>query len=486
MGGEGLRCLYYIGTLVPCIAGNQPVNPSRTEHRTMSLPIVAIIGRPNVGKSTLVNRLAGVRDAIVHDEPGVTRDRTYRQAFWGDREFLVVDTGGLIFNDDTEFLPLIREQAMAALAEAAAAIFVTDGQTGPAPADEEIANWLRTQPVPVLLAVNKCESPEQGLTQAAQFWELGLGEPYPISSIHGSGTGDLLDAVIAYLPPAGEIPEAEEIKVAIVGRPNVGKSSLLNAFVGENRAIVSPISGTTRDAIDTVVERSGKTYRLIDTAGIRKKKNVEYGPEFFGINRAFKAIRRSDVVLLLIDALDGVTEQDQKLAGRIAEEGRACVIVVNKWDAVEKDSYTIYDYQEHVKDRLGFFEWAEIIFISAKTGQRVEKILELVNTAAEQHKRRVTTAVINEVIEEAIRWHSPPTSRQGRQGKVYYGTQVSSQPPTIALFVNDPERINDNYRRYMESQFRKQLGFTGTPIRLLWRGKKTREVEPSSNRAARV
>ena len=235
-----------------------------------------------------------------------------------------------------------------------------------------------------------------------------------------------------------------------------------------------------------MVERSGKTYRLIDTAGIRKKKNVEYGPEFFGINRAFKAIRRSDVVLLLIDALDGVTEQDQKLAGRIAEEGRACVIVVNKWDAVEKDSYTIYDYQEHVKDRLGFFEWAEIIFVSAKTGQRVEKILELVNTAAEQHKRRVTTAVINEVIEEAVRWHNPPTSRQGRQGKVYYGTQVSSQPPTIALFVNDPERINDNYRRYMESQFRKQLGFTGTPIRLLWRGKKTREVERSSNRAARV
>lgn len=453
----------------------------------MPLPIVAIIGRPNVGKSTIVNRLAGVQDAIVHDQPGVTRDRTYRRAYWRDREFIVVDTGGLVFDDETEFLPLIREQAMAALAEASAAIFVVDGQAGPTAGDEAIAEWLRTQPVPLLLTVNKCESPEQGLAQAAQFWELGLGEPYPISGIHGNGTGELLDELITYLPPIGEIEETEEIKVAIVGRPNVGKSSLLNAFVGENRAIVSPISGTTRDAIDMVVEREGKTYRLIDTAGIRKKKNVEYGPEFFGINRAFKAIRRADVVLLVIDAIDGVTEQDQKLAGRIEEEGRACIIVVNKWDAVEKDSYTIYDYQEHLQERMHFLEWAETIFVSALTGQRVEKILDLVQTAAEQHKRRVSTAVINEVIEEALRWHTPPVSRQGRQGKLYYGTQVASQPPTIVLFVNDPERINDNYRRYIESQFRKQLGFKGSPLRLRWRGKKAREVEGGNrNRATRV
>jgi GTP-binding protein len=453
----------------------------------MPLPIVAIIGRPNVGKSTLANRLAGAQEAIVHDEPGVTRDRTYLSAYWGDREFLIVDTGGLVFDDDTEFLPLIREQAMTALNEASAAIFVVDGQSGPTAADEEIAVWLRQQTAPVLLAVNKCESPEQGLTQAAQFWELGLGEPFPVSGIHGNGTGELLDQLITYLPTTEELPETDEIKVAIVGRPNVGKSSLLNAFVGENRAIVSPISGTTRDTIDTVIEREGKTYRLIDTAGIRRKKNVEYGPEFFGINRAFKAIRRADVVLLVIDAIDGVTEQDQKLAGRIAEEGRACVVVVNKWDAIEKDSHTIYDYEKHIKERLHFVEWAEMIFVSALTGQRVEKILELVERAAQAHKRRVSTAVINEVLEEAIKWHSPTVSRQGRQGKIYYGTQVSTQPPAIALFVNDAKRFNDNYRRYIERQFRQQLGFPGTPIRLFWRSKKVRDVESSgANRATRV
>lgn len=453
----------------------------------MRLPIVAIIGRPNVGKSTLVNRFAGEQSAIVHDEPGVTRDRTYRPAYWCDREFTVVDTGGLVFNDDTEFLPLIRQQAMAALSEASAAIFVVDGQIGPTPADEEIAEWLRQQPVPVLLAVNKCESPEQGFIQAAEFWQLGLGEPFPVSGIHGSGTGELLDALVTYLPKTNDIPEVNEIKVAIVGRPNVGKSSLLNAFVGEERAIVSPISGTTRDAIDNVVERNGQIYRLIDTAGIRKKKNVEYGPEFFSINRAFKAIRRADVVLLVIDALDGVTEQDQKLVGRVIEEGRACILVVNKWDAVEKDSYTIYDYEKHLQERLHFTEWAEIIFVSALTGQRVEKILEVVNRAAESHKRRVSTSVINEVLEEAVNRHTPPVSRAGRQGKIYYGTQVSSQPPTIALFVNEAKRFNDNYRRYIERQFRQNLGFQGTPIRILWRSKKAREVESSNvNRATRV
>ena len=454
----------------------------------MPLPIVAIIGRPNVGKSTIVNRLGGEQTAIVHDQPGMTRDRTYVEAFWRDREFVVVDTGGLVFNDDTEFLPLIRQQAMAALAEAHAAIFIVDGQMGPTPSDQEIAEWLRKQTVPVLLAVNKCESPELGLVQAGQFWELGLGEPFPVSGIHGNGTGELLDKLITYLPLIEELPETNEIGVAIVGRPNVGKSSLLNSLVGENRAIVSSISGTTRDAIDTVIKRGEQTYRLIDTAGIRKKKNVEYGPEFFGINRAFKAIRRAEVVLLVLDAVDGVTDQDQKLIGRIVEEGRACIIVVNKWDAIEKDSYTIYDYEKHLQERIHFIDWAETIFISALTGQRVEKILELVNKAAESHKRRVSTAVINEVLGEALSQHSPPTSRQGRQGKIYYGTQVSIKPPSIALFVNEAKRFNDNYRRYIERQFRQQLGFTGTPIRLFWRSKKTREVEAGSNanRATRV
>jgi GTPase len=453
----------------------------------MGLPIVAIIGRPNVGKSTLVNRIAGERQAIVHDEAGVTRDRTYLPAFWCDRDFQIVDTGGLVFDDETEFLPLIREQALAALAESAAAIFVVDGQSEPTASDYEIARWFRQQSVPVVLAVNKCESVEQGTIQANQYWELGLGEPFPISAIHGNGTGELLDALIPYLPPTEAIVETEEIKVAIIGRPNVGKSSLLNALTGEKRAIVSPISGTTRDAIDTVVERDGKRYRFIDTAGIRRKKNIEYGVEFFGINRAFKAIKRSDVVLFVIDALDGVTEQELKLAGRIIEEGRAVILVINKWDTVEKDSYSIYEYQQQILSRLYYMEWAEMIFISALTGQRVHKIIELIDRAAESHRRRVSTSVINEVLEEALRWHNPPTSRQGKQGRIYYGTQVSSQPPSIALFVNDAARFNENYRRYIEKQFRQQLGFQGTPIRLFWRSKKVREMERgNANRATKV
>ncbi len=453
----------------------------------MGLPIVAIIGRPNVGKSTLVNRLAGEQTAIVHDEPGVTRDRTYMPSYWRDRDFLVVDTGGLVFNDDTEFLPLIRQQALTALSQASAAIMVVDGQAGLTGSDQEIATWLRQQPVPVLLAVNKCESPDQGAIQASEFWELGLGEPFPISAIHGSGTGELLDELISHIPIVTEVEEDNEIKVAIIGRPNVGKSSLLNAFVGEERSIVSPISGTTRDAIDTVVERNGQIYRLIDTAGIRRKKQIDYGTEFFSINRAFKAIRRADVVLMVIDALDGVTDQDQKLAGRIIDEGRACIIVVNKWDAIEKDSYTIYDYEKTIEARLHFTEWAETIFVSASTGQRVDKILDLVNEAAESHKRRVSTSVINEVLTDAVSWHSPPATRGGRQGKIYYWTQVGIQPPTIALFVNEAKRFNDNYRRYIERQFRKQLGFKGTPMRLLWRSKKVREMEVGSvNRATRV
>jgi GTPase len=452
----------------------------------MPLPIVAIIGRPNVGKSTLVNRLAGAMEAIVHDEPGVTRDRTYRRAFWQDREFTVVDTGGLVFDDDTEFLPLIREQALAALKEASMAIMVVDGKTGATAGDHEIATWLRHHTVPVLLAVNKCESQTTGLLQTADFWQLGLGEPYPVSSIHGNGTGELLDEMVQHLPDIKEEEEEVEIRIAIIGRPNVGKSSLLNAFLGENRSIVSPVSGTTRDAIDTLLEVDGKKYRIIDTAGIRKKKNVEYGPEFFGINRAFKAIRRADVVLMVLDAMDGVTEQDQKLAGRIMEEGRACVIVMNKWDAVEKDSYTIYDYQKEITARLNFTEWAESIFVSALNGQRVREILPVVDRAVEQHRRRVSTAVINEVIGEAANWHNPIVMRGGKQGKIYYGTQVSTQPPTIALFVNDPMRFNDNYRRYVENQFREQLGFKGTPMRILWRGKKQREGEKLVNRATKV
>ncbi len=453
------------------------------------LPIVAIIGRPNVGKSTLVNRFTGSRNAIVHDEPGITRDRLYQPSFWRDRDFLVVDTGGIVFDDDSEFLPEIRQQAMMALSESIAAILVVDGQMGVTTGDEEIAHWLRQQSVPVFLAVNKCESPDQGLIQAAQFWELGLGNPYPVSGIHGSGTGDLLDEVIACFPPNEALPDAgeEEINVAIIGRPNVGKSSLLNALTGVSRSIVSPISGTTRDAIDLQIQHREKLYRLIDTAGIRKKKNIRYGAEFFSINRAFKAIRRCDIALLVIDALDGITDQDMKLAGRIEEEGKAAIIIVNKWDALEKDSNTIYKYEKMLRDRVYFMHWSEILFVSALTGQRVKTIFDSIQTAVEEHRRRVTTAVINEVIQEAVAWSSPPTSRQGKQGRIYYGTQVSSRPPTIALFVNDPKRFNDTYRRYIDRQFRKQLGFQGTPLRLIWRGKRPREVEETNlNRATRV
>ncbi|MFL0781746.1 MAG: ribosome biogenesis GTPase Der, partial [Prochlorococcus sp.] len=339
----------------------------------MARPIVAIIGRPNVGKSTLVNRLCRSREAIVHDQPGMTRDRTYQDGFWGDREFKVVDTGGLVFDDDSEFLPEIREQANLALAEASVALVIVDGQQGLTAADEAIADWLRTHACPTLLAVNKCESPEQGLAMAAEFWSLGLGEPYPISAIHGAGTGDLLDRVLTFLPPQDEEAEQQEpIQLAIVGRPNVGKSSLLNSICGETRAIVSPIRGTTRDTIDTQLDRDGIHWRLIDTAGIRRRRSVSYGPEFFGINRSFKAIQRSDVCVLVIDALDGVTEQDQRLAGRIEEEGRACVVVVNKWDAVEKDSHTMTAVEKELRSKLYFLDWATMLFNSALTGQRVD------------------------------------------------------------------------------------------------------------------
>ena len=448
----------------------------------MALPVVAIIGRPNVGKSTLVNRLCRSREAIVHDEPGVTRDRTYQEGFWGDRTFMVVDTGGLVFDDDSEFLPEIREQANLALAEASVAVVIVDGQQGLTPADQGIADWLRTQKVPVLLAVNKCESPEQGLAMAGEFWRLGLGEPHPVSAIHGAGTGDLLDKVIGFLPAVEQLDGEEPIQLAIIGRPNVGKSSLLNAVCGEKRAIVSPIRGTTRDTIDTTLEREGKTWKLLDTAGIRRRRSVNYGPEFFGINRSFKAIERSDVCVLVIDALDGVTEQDQRLAGRIEEDGRACVVVVNKWDAIEKDSHTMPAMERELRAKLYFLDWAPMLFTSALSGQRVQAIFPLALLAVEQHRRRVTTSVVNEVLKEALSWRTPPSSRGGRQGRLYYGTQVSVRPPSFTLFVNDPKLFGDTYRRYVERQIREGLGFEGTPVRLFWRGKQERDAEKELER----
>jgi GTP-binding protein len=443
----------------------------------VALPVVAIIGRPNVGKSTLVNRLCRSREAIVHDQPGVTRDRTYQEGFWGDRTFRVVDTGGLVFDDDSEFLPEIREQANLALAEAAVAVVIADGQQGLTAADQSIAEWLRGQSCPVLLAVNKCESPDQGLAMAAEFWSLGLGEPYPVSAIHGAGTAELLDALLTHLPPTPEVEEEEPIQLAIIGRPNVGKSSLLNAVCGEKRAIVSPIRGTTRDTIDTTIEREGKRWKLLDTAGIRRRRSVDYGPEYFGINRSFKAIERCDVCALVIDVLDGVTEQDQRLAGRIEEDGRACVIVVNKWDAVEKDSHTMAAMEKELRAKLYFLDWAPMLFTSALSGQRVESIFAVAAVAVEQHRRRVSTSVVNEVLQEAVSWRSPPTSRGGRQGRIYYGTQVATRPPSFTLFVNDPKLFGDTYRRYVERQIREGLGFEGSPLKLFWRGKQQRDAE---------
>tara|TARA_Y100001970_G_scaffold290140_2_gene422748 strand:- start:140 stop:1513 length:1374 start_codon:yes stop_codon:yes gene_type:complete len=440
-------------------------------------PIVAVIGRPNVGKSTLVNRICDSRDAIVFDEPGVTRDRSYQNAIWGGRNFSVVDTGGLIFNDDSEFIPEIREQALIALEESSVALFIVDGRQGITELDALIAKFLRNHKCKIFVAVNKCESSELGASLASEFWKLGLGEPIPISAIHGVGTGDLLDLVISELPIIENETSEEKIMMSIIGRPNVGKSSLLNCMCGENRSIVSHIRGTTRDTIDISLLKEEKLWRIIDTAGIRRRKSVNYGPEFFGINRSFKSIDRSDICLLVIDAVDGVTEQDQKLAGRIEQEGRACLVIINKWDLIDKDNSTIYTIEKEFRSKLYFLDWADFLFISAKTGKRVENIFQHALKAVNQYQRRIGTSVVNEVIKEAISWKSPPSNRSGRQGKIYYGTQVTNKPPTFIFFVNDPKLFSKNYRRYFERQIRENLGFEGSPIVLLWRGKQERDLQ---------
>ncbi|WP_287129879.1 ribosome biogenesis GTPase Der [Candidatus Cyanaurora vandensis] len=451
-----------------------------------SLPVVAIVGRPNVGKSTLLNRLCGGRQAIVADEAGVTRDRLYREAEWTGYRFWVVDTGGVLFNEDTKYLPQIREQVELALAEAQVAILVVDGRDGTTAADQEIASWLRGRKLKVLIVVNKLEEPSTALGLAAEFWNLGLGEPYAISAMHGSGTGDILDAIVADFHPQTEFEEEQHPCIALVGRPNVGKSSLLNRLVGKKRSIVAAEAGTTRDAIDTLVNWEGKTYKFVDTAGIRRRARVDYGVESFGVVRSFQAMRRSDVVVLMLDATEGLSEQEMRLAGKVREEGRACILAVNKWDLVEKNEHTLLSYTEKLREDLYYLEWAPIIFISALTGQRVSKLYPLVDEAVTQHRRRVTTAVLNEVLKEATLRHSPPASRQGRQGRIYYGTQVSTRPPTFCLFVNDPKLFKDNYRKYIEEQFRGALGFSGTPLRLLWRGKTEREIERQGRQRVRV
>lgn len=464
------------------------------------LPRVAIIGRPNVGKSALFNRLVGRQVAIVYDYPGVTRDRLYTRAAWGTREFMLMDTGGLM--SDASALPrdqqaaamhsvsaaglpqAIERQAAAAVEEADALVVVVDGQTGSTAADDEVIAWLRKYhpDKPITLAVNKCENVRKADEQAAEFWSTGL-VPIATSAISGTGSGELLDAIVAVLPPAPP-PEAwvqetedKSISLAIVGRPNVGKSSLLNALVGEERSIVSDMAGTTRDAIDIDITYGpdGQVFTLIDTAGVRKRASVastQDGAEPLMVERAFRAVRRAELAVLVIDATEGITQQDFRLAEYIAAEGRGCVVVVNKWDAVpDKTNTTLADYEANVRAQLRPVEWANVVFTSAKTGQRVKRVLDAAIAAAAEHRRRITTATLNLVIQDATGWRSPPSTGSGKRGKIYYGTQAGIKPPTFVLFCNDPVLFGDDYRKYMERQFRENVGFPGSPLRLYWRGK---------------
>lgn len=463
--------------------GNEKRIPKR--HKRAKRPIVAILGRPNVGKSAIANRISGrfQRGAIVHDEVGVTRDRTYLPAEWGGFHFDVVDTGGLVFDDDESslFLEQIRQQAAIALSEACVAVLVVDGQAGATALDEQVARFLRKDwchQLPVFVAVNKCESRTVGELQAADFWSLGLGTPHPVSGIHGNGVADLLDEIKEHLYPVDDdAVETDTVNVAIVGRPNVGKSSLFNRLFGEARAIVSDVAGTTRDTLDAELQRDNRVYRFIDTAGIRKKGKVQYGSEFFMVNRALKAIRRADVVLLVLDATTGISDQDRTLAQRIVDDGRACVVLLNKWDAVEdKDDKTYLRSIEYVRDMLQPVRWAPVVLVSALTGQRCPKIYNAIDEAVQNHRTKRTTSVLNDVLRDAVQWQPPPFMKNG-QGKVYYCNQVDVSPPTIVMFCNKPALFHENYRRYLDRKFRESLGFEGTPIKFVWRGKRVRALE---------
>lgn len=438
-----------------------------------NLPVVAIVGRPNVGKSTFINRLVGSREAIVYDQPGVTRDRLYLRSDWNGRDFIVVDTGGIVPGSDEELLKSIEKQAQAAMEEADLIIFVVDGDTGPTGVDEDIANKLRTTKKPVLIAVNKLDKVEDD-PKAMEFYSLGIGEPHPISAMHGHGVGDLLDVIVKTFPPKTEAEDEEnELKIAFVGRPNVGKSSLTNALLGEERMIVSEVSGTTRDAVDTRLHWQERDYLLVDTAGIRRKSKVGFGVEGFSVVRSLKAMDRADVVVILIDAVDGVTEQDQRIAGMAEDSGKAVVIAVNKWDLVPKDTHTMPAYRKELLDALYYVRWAPVIFISAKTGQRVTQVLESATMASESNARRITTGVLNEVINEALTL-TPPPSVKGRRLRIYYASQIRTNPPTFAMSCNDPALISDHYRRYLENKIREAFGFEGSPIRMVFRPRRER------------
>ncbi|MBP8997413.1 MAG: ribosome biogenesis GTPase Der [Anaerolineaceae bacterium] len=449
----------------------------------MPKPVVALVGRPNVGKSTLFNRLCGERLAIVDDIPGTTRDRLFGEAEWSGRVFDVVDTGGIDPNASSRKSPLsigsadfvedIRSQAILAVTEADVVFFLVDGISGVTPADKEVAEILRKEQKiingvphpPIFLIVNKADSSRQR-DLVHEFYELGLGDPYPISAVHGTGTGDLLDELLKVLPVQEEKTEDDSVKIAIVGKPNVGKSSLLNRLVGEERAIVSDIPGTTRDAVDTRIEFQGIPVTLIDTAGIRRRGKVDPGVEKFSVVRSMRAIERCDVALLMIDAVEGITTQDAHIAGYVKEEWKSTVVLVNKWDAIEKDNYTMQQFSERIRQELNFMDYVPMLFISAKTGQRVDQVLPLALQVQEERLARVTTGALNRILQNAQDVHSP-TSRTGQGIKLFYGTQVRTDPPTFMIYCNNPQLAHFTYLRFLENQIRKEYPFTGTPIRLV-------------------
>ncbi|WOC31058.1 MULTISPECIES: ribosome biogenesis GTPase Der [Caproicibacterium] len=438
----------------------------------MSKPVVAVVGRPNVGKSTLFNKLVGQRLSIVDDTPGVTRDRIYGECEWCGRKFTLIDTGGIEPNTKDVLLSQMRDQAQLAMDSADVIIMVTDLRVGVTAADAEVASMLLKSGRPVVLCVNKCDSVGDPPAEFYEFYNLGLGDPMAISSVHGHGTGDLLDKVISFLPEE-ETEEADSsvIRVAIIGKPNVGKSSLVNCIAGENRCIVSNIAGTTRDAIDTEVENSFGRFVLIDTAGIRRKSKVTEQIERYSVLRAQMAIERADVCVIMIDALEGFTEQDSKVAGLAHEAGKGCVVAVNKWDAVEKETGTMSAMRTKLEEDFSFMSYVPILFLSAKTGQRVDGLFETIRQVAESNQRRIATGVLNDVLAQATARVQPPTDK-GRRLKIYYMTQASTRPPTFVCFVNSAELFHFSYQRYLENRIRETFGLNGTPVRFIVRERK--------------
>ena len=441
----------------------------------MSRPLVAIVGRPNVGKSMLFNRLVGQRLSIVEDTPGVTRDRLYAECEWCGRKFDMVDTGGIEPSTDSEILLFMREQAQIAIDSATVIVLVTDIRTGVTAADKDVANMLLRSKKPVVLAVNKADSTGAEDPAIYEFYSLGLGDPIAVSAVHGHGTGDLLDACLAHFPEAGEDEEESDcIKVAVIGKPNVGKSSLINHILGEKRLIVSNMAGTTRDAVDTLFENKLGRYMFIDTAGIRRKSKVEERVEKFSVMRAQMAIERADVCLIMIDARDGVTEQDTKIAGLAHEAGKASIIIVNKWDLVDKETGTMEKMRKDIMRDLSFMSYAPILFISALTGQRTDRIFELINFVNDQSNMRITTGMLNNVLADAQARVQPPTDK-GRRLKIYYMTQTGIKPPNFVIFCNSRELFHFSYQRYLENQIRSVFGLEGTPIRIVIRQKGEKE-----------